>query len=108
MGIKTTDSTATSEGTITGLYFHITEIAVQSKDGSIVRATVNYYTDDTATTPCYIFDVIGKLEHVYTLDLSASFNGGNIKKVAYDAIGARLKAAGLSPESDEYGSFVAY
>jgi len=105
MAIKVTDSTVTSEGTVTTLYFHITEF-FRWKNGINSQFAVQYYTDDTKTTKCKIFE--GDLKYKYTADISVSIGTDSIEKAAYDAIGAELKAAGLSPESDETGSWVAY
>jgi len=105
MAIKVTDSTATSEGTVTTLYFNITEF-FRWKNGINSQFAVQYYTDDTKTTKCDIFEDV--LKKKYTVDISATIGTDAIEKAAYDAIGAELLAAGLSPESDETGSWVAY
>lgn len=106
MAIKVTTTVQTSEGATDSLYFHIDVVVVQKKDGSQVVYAVKYYTDPTKETPCQIFE--GVLKNAYILDVSDTLNDDNIKKVGYDKIGAELKAAGLAPESDETGSWVAY
>ena len=105
MAIKVTDSTATSEGTVTTLYFNITQF-FRWKNGINSQFAVQYYTDDTKATKCNIFENV--LKNTFTADISASIGTDSIEKAAYDAIGAELLAAGLSPESDETGSWVAY
>lgn len=104
MGIKITDSTVTSEGTVTELYFNITEF-FRWKNGINSQFAVQYYTVKGGAK-CDIFE--GVLKNKYVLDISASIGVNSIEKAAYDAIGAELKAAGLTPMSDESGSFVAY
>ena len=106
MGIRVTDSTVTSEGTVTTLYFNITEF-FRWKNGVNSQFAVQYYTDDTKATKCLIFEDV--LKNKYTeIDLSGTIGTDSIEKAAYDAIGAELKAAGLNVESDESGSWVAY
>jgi hypothetical protein len=105
MAIKLTDTIQTSEGSTTGLYFNITEF-FRWKNGINSQFAVQYYTDDTKTTKCKIFE--GDLKYTYTVDISGSIGTDSIEKAAYDAIGAELKAAGLNPQSDESGSWVAY
>jgi hypothetical protein len=105
MAIKVTDSTVTSEGVVTTLYFNITEF-FRWKNGVNSQFAVQYYTDDTKETKCNIFE--GVLKNKYTVDISGSIGTDAIEKAAYDAIGAELKAAGLNPESDSTGSWVAY
>jgi len=105
MAIKVTDSTVTSEGTVTTLYFNITEF-FRWKNGVNSQFAVQYYTDDTKTTKCKIFEDV--LKYKYSVDISATIGTDSIEKAAYDAIGAELKAAGLNVESDETGSWVAY
>ena len=105
MAIKVTTTVQTSEGATNGLYFHITEY-YRNKVGNTCQFPVKYYTDDTKTTPCEIFE--GDLKKVFTLDLSGVIGTDKIEKLAYDQIGATLLAAGLAPESDETGSWVAY
>ena len=107
MAIKVTDSTNTSEGTVTTLYFNITEF-FRWKNGVNSQFAVQYYTDDTKTTKCKVFTEGKPLQDKYTVDISATIGTDAIEKAAYDAIGAELLAAGLSPESDETGSWVAY
>ena len=104
MGIKVTDSTATSEGTVTTLYFNITEF-FRWRSGINSQFAVQYYTEKGGDK-CQIFE--GDLKNKYVVDISATIGTDSIEKAAYDAIGAELKAAGLSPESDESGTFVAY
>lgn len=105
MAIKVTTQIQTSEGATSTLYFHITEY-YRNKAGDKAQFPVKYYTDDTKATPCEIFE--GDLKKVYTLDLSGVAGTEKIEKLAYDQIGADLKTAGLAPESDETGSWVAY
>lgn len=104
MGIKVTDSTVTSEGTVTTLYFNITEF-FRWKNGINSQFAVQYYTAKDGTK-CNIFEDV--LKNKYSVDISASIGTDSIEKAAYDAIGAELKAAGLNPKSDESGSWVAY
>lgn len=107
MAIKLGTEIQTSEGAVTGLYFHITEF-YRNKSGEKSTFPVKYYTDDTKATECKIFE--GDLKYVFSYDVSAEVTAGTdkIEKIAYDKIGAALKAAGLAPESDETGSWVAY
>ena len=105
MAIKVTTQVQTSEGATSTLYFHIVEY-YRNKAGDHCQFPVKYYTDDTKSTPCEIFD--GDLKMVYNLDLSGVVGTDKIEKLAYDKIGSDLKAAGLAPESDETGSWVAY
>ena len=104
MAIKITTQIQTSAGATSSLYFHITEY-YRNKEGK-AQFPVSYYTDDTKVTPCQIFE--GDLKKVYQLDLSEVVGTAKIEKLAYDKIGADLKAAGLAPQSDETGSWVAY
>ena len=105
MAIKLGTEIQTSEGAITGLYIHITEY-YRNKSGESSTFPVKYYTDETKSTECKIFE--GDLKFVYNFDISAEAGTDKIEKIAYDKIGAALFAAGLSPESDESGSWVAY
>jgi hypothetical protein len=107
MAIKVGAEIQTSEGAVTGLYFHILEF-YRNKSGERSAFPVKYYTDDTKTTECKIFE--GDLKYVFEFDISAEVTAGTdkIEKIAYDKIGAALLAAGLAPESDETGSWVAY
>ena len=106
MGIKTTGTNInTSEGVKTSPYFRITEY-YRTKDGKKSQFPVEYFTDDTKTTPCIVHK--DELKKVFTFDISGTIGTDSIEKAAYDAIGAELLAAGLSPESDETGSWVAY
>lgn len=106
MGIKLTTEVQTSEGATSSLYLNIEHIAVQTKSGSRVQFGCKFYTDPSKETECKIFE--GALKNVYTLDVSGTLNDVNIKKAGYDKIGEILKAAELSPESDETGEWVAY
>lgn len=105
MAIKLTTTVQTSAGATSTLYFHIVEY-YRNKSGETAQFPVKYYTDDTKATPCEIFE--GDLKKVYNLDLSSVAGTEKIEKLAYDAIGAALKAAGLAPQSDETGSWINY
>lgn len=107
MAIKLGTEIQTSEGAVTGLYFHVTEF-YRNKSGESASFPVKYYTDETKATECKIFE--GDLKYVYKFDISAEVAAGSekIEKIAYDKIGEALKAAALAPESDESGSWVAY
>lgn len=105
MAIKLTTTVQTSAGATSTLYFHIVEY-YRNKSGETAQFPVKYYTDDTKATPCEIFE--GDLKKVYTLDLSSVAGTEKIEKLAYDAIGAALKVAGLAPQSDETGSWINY
>ncbi len=105
MAIKVTVPIQTSKGETFTLYFNIVEY-YRNKSGNICQFPVAYYTDDTKTIPCEIFE--GDLKKTYLLDLSSVVGTDKIEKLAYDKIGAQLKEAGLSPQSDETGSWVNY
>ena len=105
MAIKINTEVYTSEGPTTGLYFHITEF-YRNKEGDSCQFPVKYYTDPDMATACEIFE--GGLKKVYTFDLSEVVGTEKTEKLAYDAIGAELKAVGLAPESDGSGEWVAY
>jgi hypothetical protein len=105
MAIKITVPVQTSEGQTSTLYFNITEY-YRNKTGSTCQFPVDYYTDETKSTPCEIFE--GDLKKKYLLDLSNVVGTNKIEKLAYDKIGASLKAAGLSPQSDETGTWTNY
>jgi hypothetical protein len=105
MAIKLGTEIQTSEGAVTGLYFHVVEF-YRNKSGESASFPVKYYTDETKATECKIFE--GDLKFVYKFDISATIGTDSIEKAAYNAIVAALKEAGLAPESDESGSWVAY
>jgi hypothetical protein len=94
MGIRVTDSTVTSEGTTTELYFNITEF-FRWKNGINSQFAVQYYKVKDGDK-CQIFE--GDLKSTYSVDISATIGTDSIEKAAYDAIGAELKAAGLTVE----------
>lgn len=105
MAIKLKTPTVTSEGTAAELYFHITEF-YRNKSGKS-QFPVKYFLDDTKAQEVKILE--GDLKKVYTFEFTAEEIGSDkIEKLAYDKIGEALKAASLSPESDETGSWVAY
>jgi hypothetical protein len=107
MAIRVTDNLGTDQGNTTTLYFNIDTFSLANKDGSTCIVSVNFYTNKDKATPVNeVYNV--NLNKTYVLDLSATLNSNNWKKVAYDKLGADLLAAGLSPESDETGSWVAY
>lgn len=105
MAIRLTTPVQTSKGEISTLYFNITEY-YRNKLGNKCQFPVEYYTDDTKTTPCEIFE--GDLKKTYLLDLSDMIGTDKIEKLAYDKIGADLKEAGLVPQSDESGNWINY
>ena len=104
MAIKVTNTIQTSGGSTTNLYFHITEF-YRNKEGK-AQFPVKYFLDDTKTTEVKIFE--GDLKLRYDFDLSEDIGSDKIEKIAYDKIGAELKAAGLTPQSDESGAWVNY
>lgn len=105
MAIKLTDTNHTSGGTTSGLYFHITEF-YRNKEGKCTFP-VKYFLDDTKETEVKIFEDV--LKNVYNIELTNEEIGtAPIEKLSYDKIGALLKEAGLNPQSDETGSWVAY
>jgi len=106
MAIRLTDTITTSEGSLTNVYFHITQY-FRDKDGVNSVFKVQYFTDDTKATECLVFH--DELKAQFFVDISSGNVGTDkIEKLAYDKLGADLKAAGLNPESDETGSWVAY
>ena len=105
MAIQLTTEVYTSEGPVTGLYFHITEF-YRNKAGDSCQFPVKYYTDSTKTTECKVF--LEDLKDRFLLDLTSVVGSDKIEALAYGKIGADLKAAGLTPESDGSGSWVAY
>ncbi len=107
MAIKLGVSIESDKGTIANAYGVIPEF-YRDKSGKNAQFPMEWYEDDTKDvriTP-YHKDVLPS----YNKDISADVTAGNIKieKSAYDNAGALLLAAGLSPESDETGSWVAY
>ena len=104
MAIKLTTSIDTTKGVTTELYFHIVEF-YRTKDGA-GQFPVKYYFDETKTQEVKLDNE--NLPLVFKVDISGTIGTDKIEKAAYDAIGATLKAASLSPESDESGSWVAY
>ena len=104
MAIKVTNTTQTSEGTTTELYFHIVEF-YRNKEGKS-QFPVKYFLDETKTKEVKIFE--GDLKLRYDFDISAEIGSDKIEKIAYDKIGAELKAAGLTVQSDESGAWVNY
>lgn len=83
----------------------------EGEDSIVVR----YFEDDTKAkviTPDEYIVVNGNAEKILSLghkfDLEDIPNGTPIKKALYDVLGAKYKAAGLEPESDESGSWVKY
>jgi len=106
MAIRVTIPVTTSEGVIsTGTYFNLDEL-FRNKAGDITNYTPKYYTNEDKVTPCEVFHAA--LKKAFTPDVSGTIDSAKDSKLAYDAIGAELFAAGLSPESDETGSWVAY
>jgi len=103
MAIKVTTSTPTSEGSTTTLYFHILEF-YRSKIGKC-KFPVQYYKSPSMSKKVKILQGILKLSYNYDLE---DIGSDRIEKVAYDLIGAELKAAGLNVYSDESGSWVKY
>ena len=105
MAIKLKTPVVTTKGTAVDRYFHITEFD-RNKSGKS-KFPVKYFLDDTKAQEVKIFE--GDLKLVYTFDFTEEEIGSDkIEKLAYDKIGAALKTAGLLPESDETGSWVAY
>jgi hypothetical protein len=105
MAIKITVPIQTNKGETSTLYFNIVEY-YRNKLGDKGQFTVSYYTNETKTVPCEIFE--GDLKKTYNLDLSEVVGTDKLEKLVYDAIAANLKDAGLAPESDETGVWVAY
>lgn len=110
MAIKITDSIQTNKGATTGLYICICEY-YRNKAGDKGQFPVMYYKDETKAEEVEIFDaslndVISK--SVYRVDISSTIGVEKIEKAAYDALGNALKDSGLTPQSDESGSWVNY
>lgn len=105
MAIKLGTEVQTSKGAVAELYFHVTEF-YRNKDGKVSSFPVKYYTDETKEVECKIFE--GDLENVFKFDISETIGEKSIEKAAYDSIGSKLKEAGLSPSSDESGSWQLY
>lgn len=104
MAIRLTDTIETTKGQTTSLYLHITEY-YRDKAGN-GQFPVKYFKDETKAEEVKLD--VEALKQKFNFDLSAKAGSYKIEKLAYDAIGAELKEAGLSPESDSTGSWVAY
>ena len=89
MGLKVTTSTATSEGTTTKLYLHITEL-YQNKAGS-VQAAVKYFVEKDGAE-CKAFD---PFKVMFPFQLEGQELADGVSKVeVYGKIKAELEAAG--------------
>jgi hypothetical protein len=105
MAIRLKAEVQTDKGNTTNLYFHISEF-YRHKSGT-AKFPVKYFSDETKSEKVEIFE--GDLKKLYEFKLTPEEVGSDkIEKMAYDKIGAVLKDAGLQPESDETGSWVAY
>lgn len=103
MALRVTDSTQTSAGATTGLYFHITEY-YRNKAGQC-QFPVVYYFDDTKAQAVEIF--YGDLKKKYEFSLTADEIGSDkFETIAYGKIAQELIAAGLTVESDVTGAWV--
>ena len=107
MAIRLTVAKDTTKGSASNLYLHITEF-YRNKSGESAQFPVQYFKDETKADKVIVDDV--DLPSTFTFDISAEVTAGTdkIEKIAYDKIGSALLAAGLAPESDETGSWVAY
>jgi hypothetical protein len=104
MALRITDTVETSAGSTTGLYFHVYEY-FRDKDGS-AKFPVTYYMDETKASGSVAL-LWGNIKQRYDYVLTVQEIGSDsIEKLAYDKIGAELKAAGYTVESDETGSWV--
>ena len=104
MAIKVTDTIQTSEGATNGLYFHVLEF-FRDKEGN-AEFPVKYFLDETKLKEVKIFE--GVLKFRYRFNMSSEIGSSTIAKIAYDKIGAELKAAGLTVQSDESGTWINY
>ena len=107
MAIRLKTAIDTTKGSATNLYLHVTEF-YRNKSGETSQFPVDYYKDETKAEKVIVDDA--DLPSVFSFDISAEVTAetDKIEKIAYDKIGAALLAAGLAPESDETGSWVAY
>lgn len=104
MAIRLTNTTQTSGGATTELYFHIVEF-YRNKEGKS-QFPVKYFLDESKTTEVKIFE--GDLKLRYDFDISEEIGSDKIEKIAYDKIGTELKTAGLTVQSDETGTWINY
>jgi len=105
MALRITDSTQTSAGATTGLYFHITEY-YRNKAGQC-QFPVVYYFDDTKAQAVEIF--YGDLKKKFEFQLEPEEIGvEKIETIAYGKIAEALIECGKTVQSDVSGKWVQY